>query len=714
MRRRDLLTVSAAVAGWTSLPAIARAAISRTAADGGLTHSLLCPPNRYEITVQGHAVTVGCFAADAAAGPPPMGSMGSVAAGEPMVRVGRGRRAVYWRVQDWRQHGHQHILTLRARGQPLQAEVTFACDPRTGLLTRRTLLRHIGGKGEIDIRTTLGFAATIHERIPRIVHLAGGWQEEMEIQRMDPGEDGLLLESREGKTSFAEQPYVALRAANATYVCQIFWSGNWHLRVAPYDGGAAIFGGLNNWRFRHRLRPGRRLVLPTVLFGRVDGGINVATQRLHDYRRAHRPDPDRAIPVQYNSWYPYFGEPTAEALLPLVPIARRLGCEVFVIDAGWYRTDEGDSDAEWDERTGDWRVSRTRFPQGLREISTRCHAEGLKFGLWFEPEAIGPTSSIRREHPEWLHHIDGRLPPATDRAILNLGVPQAWEHVFERITSILRRLEVDWMKWDFNADLEASGGWAPTLPKDLIGQAPLVAHYHALYRMQDAIRTLFPNLTLEMCAGGGGRMDGEILSHAHVNWISDQAGVLHKLAIHFGTRLAHPAVACNDWLIDWMGSDREDGPALTDDRGDLPFRLRVAMLGSFGISAPIEQWPEDDLNVAAAHVTLYKERLRAIIQHGDQYFLTMPPPPDGNGDWAAIWYAAKDGSAGVLFAFRLAGPHPGRLFQLPGLRAAGRYRVSLFSGGTAVKSGEALARGFVIEIAETFRSELCLVEMLPA
>ena len=103
------------------------------------------------------------------------------------------------------------------------------------------------------------------------------------------------------------------------------------------------------------------------------------------------------------------------------------------------------------------------------------------------------------------------------------------------------------MKWDFNADLGA-GGWAPGLPETLTEQDPLVAHYDGLYRLQDAIRRWFPDLILEMCASGGGRMDGELLSHAHVNWVSDQPGPLRKLAIHFGTQLAHPAVVCNDWL----------------------------------------------------------------------------------------------------------------------------------------------------------------------
>ena len=210
-------------------------------------------------------------------------------------------------------------------------------------------------------------------------------------------------------------------------------------------------------------------------------------------------------------------------------------------------------------------------------------------------------------------------------------------------------------------------------------------------------------------------MDGEILAHAHVNWISDQPGALRKLAIHFGTQLAHPAVVCNDWLVEWppgsiAGYDEEDVDGL-DERGDLPFRLRVAMLGSFGISARVDRWAGGDFAVAAAHVALYRETLRAIIHHGDQYLLTRPPQADGSGDWAAIWYMAKNGRSGVLFAFRLGSPETSRVFALPGLLPDERYRVSLFGNTVTTSSGYALASGLAITIPGQFQSELCLVEM---
>ena len=78
-------------------------------------------------------------------------------------------------------------------------------------------------------------------------------------------------------------------------------------------------------------------------------------------------------------------------------------------------------------------------------------------------------------------------------------------------------------------------------------------------------------------------MDGELLSHAHVNWVSDQPGPLRKLAIHFGTQLAHPAVVCNDWLIEWppgriAGYDDDEDSAGLDERCDLPLNLLLHCL----------------------------------------------------------------------------------------------------------------------------------------
>jgi alpha-galactosidase len=721
MKRRSFLTGGAAAAASSAMGRLARSESPDNPARR--SWDLLGGANRYVIQVTGPAVIGDCYGRGNSAGDD-NGEMPTAAAKAElfeqaaMILEGSERRPVSWRVSVWHQPNPMALrMVLSGAEVPLEAEVLFKIDASTGLLRRNTVVHHRGIGPDIDITATLGFWYRTHEPIDDVRCLAGVWAQETQIRHSD-GAIPLVLESRTGKTGFAFQPYLALSTKTSTYLCQIFWSGNWALQVEPDPDGAAVFGGINNWQFRCRLGADGKnaLRLPTVLFGRFDGDLNAATQRLHDYRRKHRPNPERSIPVQFNSWYPYLGEPNAAALLALVPVAKRLGCEVFVVDAGWFRTDEDDSAAAWTARTGDWHTSRMRFPNGLREISEACRDQEMRFGLWFEPEVIGSLSAIRREHPEWLHHVNGQLPPAAERAVLNLGVPAARQHAFERVTRILSRVGVDWMKWDFNADLGA-GGWAPGLPESLTDQDPLVAHCEGLYRLQDAIRRWFPDLILEMCASGGGRMDGELLSHAHVNWVSDQPGPLRKLAIHFGTQLAHPAVVCNDWLIEWppgsiAGYDDADAMGF-DQRGDLPFRLRVAMLGSFGISASIDRWPEEDLVIAAEHITLYRHKLRSIIHHGDQYLLTPAPPADGNGDWAAIWYVTKDRLNGVLFAFRLGSTGTSRIFPLAGLLSEQAYRTSLFSAESiADTTGEALTQGLGITIPGQFQSELVLVEAL--
>lgn len=387
--------------------------------------------------------------------------------------------------------------------------------------------------------------------------------------------------------------------------------------------------------------------------------------------------------------------------------AADLGCEVFVLDAGWYTTEVEQAGERWWARAGDWIVNPHWFPNGIEELSDYCHLHGLDFGIWFEPEAVGASAVVRREHPEWLHAIGGRPTPPDQRAILNLGVPEARAFIRERILRVLRATRAEWMKWDFNTDLR-QGGWVPGLPAELTHQDPLIAHYRGLYQLQREIRDAIPNLTLEMCAGGGGRFDPAIMANAHVNWMSDQTNPLMNLAIHFGSQLAHCAFECNDWLVEWP--PHSPIGAQSDPRGDLAFRARVAMLGSFGISAPVERWTEEEKSIVRTHVAWYKQIIQPIVLNGDQYFLTEPPPLDGNGDWAAVWYAAKNGERGVLFAFRLAGVDAHCLLPLPGLNREARYRLRAPEGWTAEYAGAELADGLVVDLDDFFRSALIYVE----
>jgi alpha-galactosidase len=626
---------------------------------------------------------------------------------EAAVFVGPNRDRVLWdsAVAERRSDG----LAITLTAAHLSADLNFIFDDATGSLRRTTTLR-ASSADPVDLRGALSVSVLAAEPVRRMTYLTGAWGHETQVRSIEPDFSSLLLESRSGKTGFEFQPYIALETGNGTCVVELLWSGNWHLHARTRKSDAILAGGLPETGFDVRLEPGETLELPEALVVRVAGDLNAATQRLHDLRRRLQSGNIARVPVQFNSWYPYSGDPTAPAMIALADVARDLGCEVFVLDGGWYSNDaEPQSDDLW-HSTGDWAVHKGRFPNGLEELADHCRQIGIAFGLWFEPESIGAEAQLRRTHPEWMHWIHGRPPDPHKRAVLNLGIPAAREWVRDRMLEILGRTGASWLKWDFNADL-VSGGWPPDAPDDLLRRDPVIEHVRGIYRLQQEIREAMPGLVLEMCASGGGRFDGALLRRAHVNWMSDQWQAVKNLAIHFGSHLAHPASLCNDWLIDWprppAGTREKSDPSLEwrwDERGDLRFRLRVAMLGSFGLSSKLDLWSDAEIATARQHIEWYKLNARELISDGDQYLLTAPPPLSGDGDWAAVWYAAKDARRGVGYFFRLEGKDARKHVSLPGLALDAVYEVAFLDGGSERQSGRQLAEGLSVRIEEPFGS----------
>ncbi len=627
---------------------------------------------------------------------------------EAEVRVGPRQTPVLWASAEAMTATDGLTLTLTGANVPVVAMLTFAVDPATGTLCRRTSVAN-AGDADIDITVATSLSVVIRDAVRDALYLAGEWGGETQLVRTPADRAPLSIESRSGRSGFEYNPWLALDCGEVTHVIQVLWSGNWRIETRSRWDGTTVSAGLPRTGFCHRLGPGATMTLPEVLAIRVEGDLDDATRRLHDIRRARRPDPDRPIPVQFNSWYPNPGEPDLATMLSFIPGAAALGCEVFVLDAGWYRTEQP-SNENWWARTGDWLVNEKLFPNGLEELANACRAAGMEFGIWFEPEAVSSASAIRRMHPEWLHHVDGLSPDPARREILNLGIDAAREHVRDRMLDVLKRTRAIWLKWDFNTELR-TGGWAPgTGPEP----DPVISHYEGLHRLQDEIRAACPGLVLEMCSSGGGRFDGKLMSHAHVNWMSDMVQPSRNLAIHFGSHRAHPAVTCNDWLIDWPPLSethhlgRWNAP---DARGDLVFRLRVAMLGSLGISSALTRWTEDDIATARAHVDWYKTVGRPLVHHGDQYILTDQPPLDGNGDWAAMWFVAKDRASAMGLFFRLLGAGS-RRFALQGLDPAALYRLSADGAALGVLSGADLARGVDVTCRAEFTSVAITAERI--
>jgi alpha-galactosidase len=127
--------------------------------------------------------------------------------------------------------------------------------------------------------------------------------------------------------------------------------------------------------------------------GLVAGDLDRAAEAYRAFVRTElsQARESRAPRVYYNSWNyqernrwwnakKYLDSMNAERMLTEVDAAARLGIETLELDAGWY------------EKTGDWAVSRARFPAGLAPLKAKLDAHGMKLGLWFDPTVAAVSS----------------------------------------------------------------------------------------------------------------------------------------------------------------------------------------------------------------------------------------------------------------------------------------------------------------------------------
>lgn len=143
------------------------------------------------------------------------------------------------------------------------------------------------------------------------------------------------------------------------------------------------------------------------------------------------------------NWYgkKYLEEMHLERMLLEIDAAHRMGIDVFVIDTGWY------------EKTGDWRVDGTRFPDGLRQVKARLDAYGMKLGLWFNPTAAAVTSRMLERHGDCVISWKGeRSKPRpiweTEESVSLCLVSRYADAFADELIRLARETGATYFKWD--------------------------------------------------------------------------------------------------------------------------------------------------------------------------------------------------------------------------------------------------------------------------
>lgn len=576
-------------------------------------------------------------------------------------------RSVEWRLagSTMTRDGDTHQLTVEFADGPLNVALHYRIRADSDVIERWAVATNTGGD-VVELARFDSAAWTLPERDAyRFSHLSGRWSAETQLRHQELTDGEFVIGSRRGTTSHQANPWYAVDDGTATeesgtvYSGALAWSGVWQFAAQRLShGGVQVIGGAGHDGFGpYRLAAGESLTAPVFAGLYTSGGFGAASRAWHAYQLGHvLPNADADRPVLYNSWEATGFDVNEENQKALAALAARIGCELFVMDDGWFGARVDDHAG-----LGDWTVNPDRFPNGLAPLIDEVHRLGMDFGIWVEPEMVNPDSDLYREHPDWVYHFPERTRHTMrHQLVLNLARPDVAEWMYERLDALLSDNDIQFVKWDMNRPFTEPGWPAETDNPERLW----LDHVHNLYAVLDRLRAKHPGVAFESCSGGGGRIDMGILARTDQVWTSDNTDAPDRLIIQHGYSQVYPARAMSCWVT--------DVPNFLDPRTvPLSFRFHVAMAGVLGVGGDLSEWSADELDEAAELIARYKA-VRSIVQHGQLYRLR--PPSSG---LSAVQYVTADRSQAVVLAFLGAqrfGERP-PVLRLAGLDPAARYQV---------------------------------------
>ena len=490
---------------------------------------------------------------------------------------------------------------------------------------------HICNEGEkvLHLQTMMSLNLDLPDKDYVWMQLSGAWSRERYVKNRILEQGITAIDSMRGNSSHEHNPFMVLKRPNAGETSgevigfSLIYSGNFRMQaeVDTHDV-TRITVGINPDRFDWKLEPGEEFQTPEAVMVYSDQGLNRMSQtfhRLYAKRLARGYWRDRPRPILNNNWEATYFNFTEDRLVQIASKAKECGVELFVLDDGWFGQRNDDHAG-----LGDWVANPERLPNGIKGLSERIEAMGIKFGLWFEPEMTNKDSDLYRAHPDWILHTPGRnASHGRYQYVLDFSRKEVVEYIYEMMAKILSEAKVSYIKWDMNRSITEC--YSVALPADRQGE---VFHRYILgvYDLYERLTSEFPEVLFESCSSGGGRFDPGMLYYAPQGWTSDDSDAIERLKIQYGT-----------YPISSMGSHVSVIPNHQVFRKTpLHTRANVAYFGTFGYELDLNSLKEEEIAEVKEQI-IFMKKYRKLFQFGD--FYRLKSPFEGN---ETIWMVVSE------------------------------------------------------------------------
>ena len=550
-------------------------------------------------------------------------------------------------------------------------------------------------KSPIMLYKFASFAMPIRSFNAWVTHFHGNWADEMNMVEEKLERGMKVIKNREGirNTQF-DNPSIMISLNGKASENQgeviagtLVWTGNYSLKL---DGNIKnqtnFIAGMNEDASNYLLEKNEVFKTPSFVLTYSNAGKGQASRNIIRWGRNYQiVDGNKERMILLNSWEGVYFNTQEDKMLAMIDDIAALGGELFVMDDGWF----GNKYPRKDDKSslGDWDVNKQKLPNGLKSLIDRAKEKNIKFGIWLEPEMVNVKSEVFEKHPDWVISQPNRttvLGRGGSQMTLDLSNPKVQDFVYNTIHNLLvENPGIAYIKWDANHFISNVGSnYLPAIKQSHL----YIETQRGLQKVLQRIRDAHPDLIMQACASGGGRVTYDFMKYFHEFWTSDNTDALTRLYMQWGISHFYPAMN--------MASHVSESPNHQTGRQlPLKFRFDVAMTGRLGIEMQPKRLTPDELEFSKVAIDNYK-RIRPVIQFGDLYRLVSPYD---NVGMAALMYVTETKNKAVLFGYNLDKNLRYKFppLKLNGLDPAKKYKITeinkeiLSSDGKSVKPGVA-------------------------
>jgi len=547
-----------------------------------------------------------------------------------------------------RKDGNSDVTTvsLKDKYYPFFVNVNYRTYPDEDVIETWTEISH-QEKGKVDLTQFASGYLPIRYGDVWLSQLYGSWANEGRVDEAPLNHGMKVIKNKDGaRNSHTSHSEIMLsldgkaRENDGRVIgAALCYSGNYKLRFDTDDSNYHhFFAGINEENSEYHLPKNEVFVTPPLALTYSEEGLSGVSRNFHKWGRNHKlAHGDEPRKILLNSWEGVYFDINEEGMAQMMEDIASMGGELFVMDDGWFgvkypRNNDSTS-------LGDWTVDTRKLPSGIQGLIDTAKKNGIKFGIWIEPEMANTLSELYEKHPEYIIKPTNREPNlgrGGTQVVLDLGNPKVQDLVFHVVDTLMTKYpELDYIKWDANAPIMNHGSQYLTADN----QSHLYIEYHRGFeKVLDRIRAKYPDVTIQACASGGGRANYGVLPWFDEFWVSDNTDALQRVYMQWGTSYFFPSIA--------MASHISAAPNHQTFRTiPLKYRIDVAMSGRLGMEIQPKNMTEDEIAMCRKAIAEYKD-IRPIVQFGDIYRLLSPYDKKGA---ASLMYVTPEKDKAVYY-----------------------------------------------------------------